>query len=189
MLELLTSFLSYYFMSEFTCLIVAGGSIILILVRIGYRQYEGCDNWRMPLTSSFYWPSSVSWWHAHIRALMLHTLHIGQIYTIPYPLISYRPLRCTHTFAPLRDSSFTSLCQSSPPSPSIVSTATSLHPTSSIPTCSHHRIPTRAPGSHATTIGVLGFILNISIRYSMASSQLLIKLCDPPVYVRWYWGR
>ena len=125
MLELLTSFLSYYFMSEFTCLIVAGGSIMFSPLRIGYRQYKVCDNLRMPLPDYFYQPASVSQWYAHSQALVLHTLYVGQIYTITCPLISYRPLRCTHTFAPPRESYFTSLCHSSPPSPSIVSAAAS----------------------------------------------------------------
>ena len=176
-------------MSEFTCLIVSGRSIMFGPLRIGYRQYKGCDNCIMPLPYYFYWPSSMSRWHAHCMALMLHTLYIGQRYTIPCPLISYRPLRCTHNFPPLRESSFTYLCHSSPPSHSTVSTAASAPPTRPIPTCSHHRIPTRAPGSHATTIGVLCWILNISLRSSMALSQWLIKAWDDTVVVRWYWGR
>ena len=160
MLELLTSFLSYYFMSEFACLIVSGRSIMFSTLRIGYRQYKGCGNC-----------SSVSRWHARIMDLVLHTLYIGQRYTIPCPLISYRPIRCTHNFAPPRESSFTSLCHSSPPSPSTVSTASSHHSIRSIPTCSHHHIHTRSPGAHATTIGVLGCIPNHSLISSMASSQ------------------
>ena len=82
----------------------------------------------MPLPSSFYRPASVYQWHAHSMALMAKTLYIGQRYTIPCPLISYRLLRCTHTFSPPRESSFTSLCHYYPPSTSTVSTATSRPP-------------------------------------------------------------
>ena len=87
----------------------------------------------------------MSQWHAHSRAVVFHTLHRGQRDARLCPLISYRSLRCTLTFAPPRESSFTSLRHSSPPSPSAV--AASRPPARSIPTCSQHHIPTRAPGA------------------------------------------
>ena len=116
-------------------------------VRIGYRQYEGCYNWRMPLTYSSSWPASVSRWHAHSRSLVFHTLYRGERYTRLCPLISYRPIRCTLTFSPTWESYFTFLRHSSPPSPSAVATAASRPPTGSFSTCSHHRIPNCAPGA------------------------------------------
>ena len=53
-------------------------------------------------SSSYYYsqPESVSRWHAHSRVLVFHALHRGQRYTRLCPLISYRFLRCTLTFAP-----------------------------------------------------------------------------------------
>ena len=119
----------------------------------------------------FLFLSSVYLWHAHSRKLVFKNLHIGQRYTIPRSLISYRTLHCTHTFAPPCESSFNSICHSSSPSSSTVTTAASRSLTRSITACSHHRIPTHAPGSHGTNIGVLGWILNLSLVSSMASSQ------------------
>ena len=51
------------------------------------------------------------------------------------------------TVAPFRESSFTSLHQSYPSSPFLVSAASSHTPVRSITTCSHHHIPTCAPGA------------------------------------------
>ena len=66
---------------------------------------------------------SISWWHAHSRAVVLHTLHKGQRDTRLRPFIYYRSLGCTLTFAPQWESSFTSLCHSSYPPPSSLTTA------------------------------------------------------------------
>ena len=97
------------------------------------------------ILSYYFRTAYVTRWHAHSRVVLFHTLHIGQIYTRLCPLISYRSLRCTHNFAPPCESSFTSLCHSSPPSPSSVTAAASRSPTRSITTCSHHHIHTLAP--------------------------------------------
>ena len=97
--------------------------------------------------SSYSLPSYVYRWHAHSRAVVFHTLHRGQIDTRLCPLISHRSLRCTLTFALSRESLFTSLRHSSPPSPSAVAAAAYRAPSRSITTSSHHRIPTRAPGA------------------------------------------
>ena len=78
---------------------------------------------------------------------MFHTLHRVQRDTILCPLISYRLLRCTLTFDPSQEYSFTSLRHSSPLSPSAVAAAASRAPAKSIPTFYHHQIPTRAPGA------------------------------------------
>ena len=91
----------------------------------------------------------MSRWHAHSRVVVFHTLHRGQSNTRLFPLISYRSLRCTLNFAPPRESSFTSLHHPSPPPPSAVAAAASCTPARSISTCSHHRIPTHAPGARS----------------------------------------
>ena len=102
---------------------------------------------RSSIYSSSSQPASVSWWHAHSRALVFHTLYRGQRDTRIYPWISYISLRFTLAFAPPRGSLFTSLCHSSPPSTSAVAAAASRAPVRSIPTCSHHHTPTHAPRS------------------------------------------
>ena len=79
--------------------------------------------------------------------MVFHTLHRGQRDTILFPLISYIFLCCTLDFSPPQESSFTFLHYSSPPSPSSVAADSSHAPARSIPTCSHHRIPTCAPGA------------------------------------------
>ena len=154
MLELLTSFSSYSLMSEFTCLIIVGGSIMFSLVRIGCRQYKGCGNWRMPQPSSSYRPSSMSWWYVYSRAMVLHTLHRVQSYTynlslnyssanklysyfcsIPGVLFHLPP----SLFSPFRRRH----CQFRPP-----------HQVNSH--LSHHHVHTHAPVAYATTIVVLG---------------------------------
>ena len=90
---------------------------------------------------------SLSLWNAYSREMVFHTLYRGQIDTRLYPLSSYRSLRCTLTFSPPQESSFTSIRHSSSPSPSAVAATSSRTPTRSIPTCSHHCIPTRSPGA------------------------------------------
>ena len=79
--------------------------------------------------------------------MVFHTLYRGQRDTRLFPLISYISLCCTLTFAPSRESYFTSLCHSSPLSPSDVAAAASRSPARSITTCPHRRIPNRAPGA------------------------------------------
>ena len=80
---------------------------------------------------------------------MFPTLQRVQRDTRLCSLISHRLLRCTLTFAPLRGSSFTSLCHSSAPSPSAVAAAVaaSRARARSIPAYYHHRIPNRTPGA------------------------------------------
>ena len=108
-------------------------------------------------SSSSFWPASVSQWHAHSRTVVFHTLQRVQRDMRLWPLISYRLIHCTLTFALPRESSFTSLRHSYPLPPSAVASAASCAPARSIPVCSHHRIPNRAPGalsepSHRFTI-------------------------------------
>ena len=92
--------------------------------------------------------ASMSLLHAHIRGAVFHTLHIGHRNTRLFPLISY--LDCYYvlaTFVLSRDSSFTPFLISSPSYPFVAAAAASRFPSRSIPDCSHHCIPTRAPSA------------------------------------------
>ena len=79
--------------------------------------------------------------------VVFHTLHRGKRDTRLCPLIIYRLLRSTLTFSPPRHSSFTSLRNSSPLSPSVNAAAATRTLARLIPTCYHHQIHDHAPGA------------------------------------------
>ena len=89
-------------------------------------------------------PVSMSWCHAHSRALVFHTPHRGQRDTRICHWISYILLRCTPNFAPPQESYFTSLINSSTPSPSALFLPLPMPLPDKI-TYSHPCIPTCSP--------------------------------------------
>ena len=125
---------------------------------------------------SYSQPSSVSRCHAHIRAVVLQTLNRVQRDNRLCPLISYILLRCTLTFAPPWESSFTSLRHSSTPSHSAIATAPSRALARSIPTCPHHCIPTRDPGAlsdpsyRSTSVCINMYCVTVFFRRPICSS-------------------
>ena len=99
-------------------------------------------------TSSSSRSVSVYRWRAYSRAVVFHTLHIGQRDTRLCPYL----INCATFYAlPLphiRESSvLTPLLYSSSPSSSASSAAAvvSIYPARSMPDCFHYRIPTRSP--------------------------------------------
>ena len=79
--------------------------------------------------------------------MVFHTLYRGQRDTRLYPLlVSFSTLYFLFRF-PIPGVFLSSPYQSSPPSTSANAPAASCAPTRSITACSHHNIPTRAPGS------------------------------------------
>ena len=76
---------------------------------------------------------------------MYHKLHRGQRNSRICPLIIYRSLHCTLTFAAPRQSSFTSLRHYSPLPPSSLASSGSCTPALSIPNSSQTCIPTCVP--------------------------------------------
>ena len=67
--------------------------LVFLLITIFQIGYGGQPNLpyahiQLEKATSSYQLSSVSQWHVHIRAVVFHTLHRGQIDTILCPLIS-----------------------------------------------------------------------------------------------------
>ena len=112
-------------------------------------------------SSSSSWLVSVSWWRAHSRVVVFHTLHRGKRDTRLCPNLVYWSTLYPLLLPQLRESSFLiPLFYSSSPSLSVFAAAVAVSraPSRSSPACSHHRIPTYAPhflsaASHRSRIG------------------------------------
>ena len=95
---------------------------------------------------SSYRPVSVSWWYAHSRAVVFHTLYRGQRDTrlCPY-LVSTATLYYLPLYQPKSLTIFPCHFYIPSPSASAVVGFVYLDFFSSSPACSHHRIPTPDP--------------------------------------------
>ena len=117
------------------------GSLCIILVTPNF--YKNINTY----SSSSSRPASVSRWHAHSRVVVFHTLHRGQRDTRLCPLLVNFATLYFLFHCPSPGVFFSSPLQSSPPSSSATAAAATRATARSIPACSHHRIPTCAPGA------------------------------------------